>query len=47
MMLSDEPENILRADAIRYLLRRFEMNSGESIHRQEIVDYLHRAVSGR
>lgn len=41
MMLSDEPENNLRADAIRYLLWRFEMNPDEYIHRQEIVDYLY------
>ena len=41
MMLSDEPESILRADAIRYLLWRFEMNPGKYIHRQEIIDHLH------
>jgi hypothetical protein len=41
MMLSDEPENNLRADAIRYLLWRFEMNPDEYIQRQEIVDYLY------
>jgi hypothetical protein len=41
MILSDEPESILRADAIRYLLWRFEMNPGEYIHRQEIIDHLY------
>jgi hypothetical protein len=41
MMLSDESENNLRADAIRYLLWRFEMNPDEYIQRQEIVDYLY------
>ncbi len=42
-MLSDKPESILRADAIRYLLWRFDMHPEEYIHRQEIVDYLYEA----
>jgi hypothetical protein len=41
MMLSDDSESILRANAIRYLLWRFEMNPTEYIHRQEIVDHIY------
>ncbi len=41
---SDEPDDNLRAHAVRYLLLRFEQNPEEFVYRSEIISYLEQAV---
>jgi hypothetical protein len=41
MMLGDDLDSILKANAIRYLLWRFELNPYEYVHRQEITDHIY------
>lgn len=43
LMLGDDLDSTLKANAIRYLLWRYELNPCEYVHRQEITDYIFEA----